>query len=94
MRVIRLLAVTAMLAALCAAVARADASGPPWGPATPNFNLEVILRPAGPGGRRPVRPGRRARIGHRVVCVTRSRRQETQSESQAKRRYLGTLLST
>jgi len=49
MRVIRLLAVTAMLAALCAAVARADASGPPWGPATPNFNLEVILRPAGTG---------------------------------------------
>jgi hypothetical protein len=45
---------TAMLAALAAAVAlaaRADAGGPPWGPETPPFNLEVILRDVtgGPG---------------------------------------------
>ena len=30
---------------LAAAATPADAVGPPWGPATPNFNLEVILRP-------------------------------------------------
>ena len=33
------------LAAVAAAASTADAVGPPWGPATPNFNLEVILRP-------------------------------------------------
>jgi hypothetical protein len=33
------------LATLAAAATSADAVGPPWGPATPNFNLEVVLRP-------------------------------------------------
>jgi len=34
------------LTTMAGTAARADAVGPPWGPATPNFNLEVILRPA------------------------------------------------
>jgi len=38
----------ASLASLAAA-ARADSVGPPWGPATPNFNLEVILQPVAGG---------------------------------------------
>ena len=33
------------LTTLAAAATSADAVGPPWGPATPNFNLEVVLRP-------------------------------------------------
>ena len=33
------------LTAVATAASTADAVGPPWGPATPNFNLEVILRP-------------------------------------------------
>ena len=33
------------LTAVAAAATTADAVGPPWGPATPDFNLEVILRP-------------------------------------------------
>ena len=41
MRLIKLLAVFAALTALAAAVAEADSVGP----ATPNFNLEAILRP-------------------------------------------------
>jgi hypothetical protein len=43
----KLITVTALVAltAVTAAATRADAVGPPWGPATPNFNLEVILRP-------------------------------------------------
>jgi hypothetical protein len=45
------LAVAAVAVAVGVAAARAD-TGPPWGPETPNFNLEVILRPAagGPDG--------------------------------------------
>ena len=44
----KVLLVAAALALVAAAAARADG----WGPATPNFNLEVILRPAagGPDG--------------------------------------------
>jgi hypothetical protein len=51
MRVIKLFAVFAALAAVAAAVAQADSVGPPWGPATPNFNLQVVLGPVadGPG---------------------------------------------
>jgi hypothetical protein len=30
---------------VAAAATPAGAVGPPWGPATPNFNLEVVLRP-------------------------------------------------
>jgi hypothetical protein len=33
------------LTTMAGTATRADAVGPPWGPATPNFNLEVILRP-------------------------------------------------
>jgi hypothetical protein len=46
-RRIRLITVATLiaLATLAAAAASADAVGPPWGPATPNFNLEVVLRP-------------------------------------------------
>lgn len=33
------------MATLGAAASSADAVGPLWGPATPNFNLEVVLRP-------------------------------------------------
>jgi hypothetical protein len=49
---IRLIAVLAAASLMSAGAAQADSAGPPWGPATPNFNLEVILRPAagGPDG--------------------------------------------
>lgn len=33
------------IALLVAATTVADAVSPPWGPATPNFNLEIVLRP-------------------------------------------------
>ena len=48
----RLLKLLALLMAVTAVVAAAAQAGPPWGPATPNFNLEVILRPVagGPNG--------------------------------------------
>jgi hypothetical protein len=51
MRWFRLLSALVAVTALTASAARADA-GPPWGPATPNFNDEVILRPVagGPSG--------------------------------------------
>jgi hypothetical protein len=39
------LAALVALTTVAAAATRADAVGPPWGPATPNFNLEVVLRP-------------------------------------------------
>jgi hypothetical protein len=43
-------AALALLAAGAFAVAAgAETAGPPWGPETPNFNLEVILRPSGAG---------------------------------------------
>jgi len=46
-RLKKLFTVTALVAltTVAAAATRADAVGPPWGPATPNFNLEVVLRP-------------------------------------------------
>jgi hypothetical protein len=46
-RRIRLITVASLMAmaTLTAAASSADAVGPPWGPATPNFNLEVVLRP-------------------------------------------------
>jgi hypothetical protein len=49
MRWIRLLSALVALAAATAAAAQADPVGPPWGPATPNFNDEVILRPVAGG---------------------------------------------
>jgi hypothetical protein len=42
---VALLATLAMLAAATAVAAHADSGAPSWGPATPNFNLQVILRP-------------------------------------------------
>jgi hypothetical protein len=48
MRLLKLIAVLAALTTVAAAAARAD-SGPSWGPATPNFNLEAILRPVAGG---------------------------------------------
>src|SRR6266498_2923770 len=48
MRVVKLLAVFAALTAVAATAALADV-GPSWGPATPNFNLEVILQPVAGG---------------------------------------------
>jgi hypothetical protein len=47
MRVVKLLAVFAALTAL--ATSAAQAADPPWGPVTPNFNLQVILRPTPTG---------------------------------------------
>ena len=48
MRVLKLFALLATLTAAVAATSQAVA-GPPWGPETPNFNLEAILRPAAGG---------------------------------------------
>lgn len=50
MRLLKLLAVATLTAAAAAPVAQSDVAGP-WGPETPNFNLQVVLRPAaaGPG---------------------------------------------
>ena len=48
MRVVKLFALLAALitvGVVDAVAVRADSVGPPWGPATPNFNLQVILRP-------------------------------------------------
>jgi hypothetical protein len=47
-RLMKLITVTALVAltTVAAAATPADAADPPWGPATPNFNLEVVLRPA------------------------------------------------
>jgi hypothetical protein len=43
----RLVGVASALLVLAAGgLAVAAAAGPPWGPETPNFNLEVILRPS------------------------------------------------
>jgi hypothetical protein len=42
---VALLATLAMLTAATAVAAHADSGAPSWGPATPNFNLQVILRP-------------------------------------------------
>jgi hypothetical protein len=45
MRVVKLLALLAALTSTAAAAAQADV-GSPWGPETPHFNLQAILRPA------------------------------------------------
>jgi hypothetical protein len=52
MRLLKLFAVLAALTTVtvvAAVAAQADSGGPPWGPATPNFNLQVILRPVAGG---------------------------------------------
>jgi hypothetical protein len=46
LRLLKLFALVATLTAAAAAAAQAD-SGPPWGPETPHFNLEAVLRPVG-----------------------------------------------
>jgi hypothetical protein len=46
MRLLMLVATVAALSVVAAGAAHADPDGTSWGPATPNFNLEVILRPA------------------------------------------------
>ncbi len=48
MRLLKLFVLLATLAAGAAAAAQADV-GPPWGPETPNFNLQAALRPPGGG---------------------------------------------
>src|ERR671935_1655770 len=48
MRVLKLLALLAALTSATATAAQADV-GPPWGPETPHFNLQAILRPAAGG---------------------------------------------
>jgi hypothetical protein len=48
MRVLKVFALLATLTAAAAAAAQADA-GRRWGPETPNFNLQVVLRPAAGG---------------------------------------------
>lgn len=50
MRLLKFFAVLAAVttvAAVAAVAAQADSGAPSWGPATPNFNLQVILRPVG-----------------------------------------------
>ena len=52
MRLLKILAALGALttvALVTPVAARADSVGPPWGPATPNFNLQVILRPVAGG---------------------------------------------
>lgn len=48
MRLLKLFALLATLAAAAAAAAQADV-GPSWGPETPNFNLQAVLRPTAIG---------------------------------------------
>ena len=48
MRLLKLLALLATLAAGAATAAQADV-GPPWGPETPNFNVQAVLRPTAIG---------------------------------------------
>jgi len=48
MRVLKLLALLAALTSAAAAAAQGEV-GPPWGPETPHFNVQAVLRP-GVGG--------------------------------------------
>jgi hypothetical protein len=48
MRLLKLVALATLTAAAAAPVARSD-DARPWGPETPNFNLQVVLRPAAGG---------------------------------------------
>ena len=50
MRLLKLAALLATLTAAAATAAQADPGG--WGPETPNFNLEAVLRPAAEGPER------------------------------------------
>jgi hypothetical protein len=48
MQMLKLLALLVALTSATAAAAQADV-GPPWGPETPHFNVQAILRPAAGG---------------------------------------------
>src|SRR6185312_7874149 len=47
LRFFALLAALTMMAAVTGVVAQADGGAPSWGPATADFNLQVVLRPVG-----------------------------------------------
>ena len=49
MRLLMLIPVVAVLSVVAADGAQADPDGTSWGPATPNFYLEVVLRPVAGG---------------------------------------------
>jgi hypothetical protein len=49
MRLLKLFAVLAALTTVAGGAARADSADPPSGPATPHFNLQVILRAVASG---------------------------------------------
>jgi hypothetical protein len=48
MHLLKLFAALVMTAVVAVGAAQAD-TGPPWGPETPHFNLEAVLRPAAAG---------------------------------------------
>lgn len=64
-----LLAMFVLLSLSSSAAAQAPESGPPWGPETPNFNLEVILRGDGFGLVKFRQPNDDARIVHLDVWL-------------------------
>jgi hypothetical protein len=64
-----LLAMFVLLSLSSSAAAQAPESGPPWGPETPNFNLEVILRGEGFGLVKFRQPNDDARIVHLDVWL-------------------------
>jgi hypothetical protein len=49
MRLLKLFVALATMSIAGVAAAHAETGGPPWGPETPYFNLEAILRPAAGG---------------------------------------------
>jgi hypothetical protein len=49
MRLLMVIVVVAGLSVVAAGAAQADPDGTSWGPATPNFNLEVVLQPVAGG---------------------------------------------
>jgi len=64
-----LLAMFILLSLSSSTAAQAPESGPPWGPETPNFNLEVILRGEGFGLVKFRQPNDDARIVHLDVWL-------------------------
>jgi hypothetical protein len=64
-----LLAMFVLLSLSSSAAAQGPQSGPPWGPETPNFNLEVILRGEGFGLVKFRQPNDDARIVHLDVWL-------------------------
>ena len=49
LRFVSALGISLVILATVAIAAHADSGAPSWGPATPNFNLQVILQPVGGG---------------------------------------------